>query len=134
MSSKSKIGDISYGVRGGRIPKMVKTVAELFKISPILEVRLDKKPTIAGVVTTSARRVEQFAKKMQKKMDPKKRYRLAVGHANDPVAGQKLLDLMTQNNSNIESAFLTDVGVTIGTHSGPGTIGVSFQEYLPIKR
>jgi DegV family protein with EDD domain len=128
------MGDMEYGVRGGRVPKFAKTVADFLKVTPILELRLDAKPKIAGLITKSNHRVEQFAKKMQKKIDPKKRYRIAVGHANDPVAGQKLLDLMTQNNSNIESAFLTEIGVTIGTHAGPGTIGVAFQEYVPIKR
>lgn len=128
------IGDINYGVRGGRIPKFVKTVGDLFKITPILEVRMDAKPKIAGITTTSKNRVEQFAKKMQKKIDPKKRYRIGVGHANDPVAGQALLDILTKNNTNIESAFLTEIGVTIGSHSGPGTIGVALQEYVPIKR
>jgi DegV family protein with EDD domain len=129
------MGDIGYGVRGGRVPKFAKSVADFLKVSPIMEIRLDAKPKIAGLVTNNLDRyVEQFAKKMQKKIDPKKRYRIAVGHANDPVAGQKLLDLMTQNNSNIESSFLTEIGVTIGSHAGPGTIGVALQEYVPIKR
>jgi uncharacterized protein len=135
------IGDLEYGVRGGRVPKFVKTIADFFKITPILELCLETKPKMAGFVTSSSgRRVEIFAKKMQKKLDaakktnPGKRYRIAVGHANDLASAQKLFDIITKNNSNIETAFITDVGVTIGTHSGPGTLGLAFQEYTPIKR
>ena len=128
------VGDLNYSVRGGRVPKFVKSIADFFKITPILTIQIDAKPKISGIVRTPKNRVEQFAKKIQKYIDPHKRYRLAVGHGNDLKAGQQLFDILTGNNHNIESSFLTETGVTIGSHSGPGTLGVALQEYIPIKR
>ena len=126
------IGNLEYAVKGGRLPKFVKNIADIFNIKPILDISLGKKPKIIGVIRGKKYATRQFAKKTLAKLDPSKHYRIGVLHGEAPEEGQKLLELLTLHTHNIESSFLVDGGVTIGSHSGPGTLGIAIQEYLPL--
>ena len=125
------VGDLEYAVKGGRLPKFVKNIANSLNIKPILDISPGKKPKIAGVIRQKKQMIRQFAKKILAKLEPNKRYRLGVLHGEAVENGQKLLELLTLESHNIESSFLVDSGVTIGAHSGPGTLGVAIQEYYP---
>jgi DegV family protein with EDD domain len=126
------IGNLDYAVKGGRLPKFIKTVANLFKIRPILAIQFNKKPSIVGVIRGKHDIVSQFARKILKKLDPSKRYRIAVMHCEAAESGSALLQYLLENTSNIETSFVVACGVTIGSHSGPNTIGVAVQEYVPV--
>jgi len=125
------IGDLEYAVKGGRLPKFVKSMADGFNIKPILDISPGKKPKIAGVIRQKKQMIRQFAKKILAKLDANKHYRIGVLHNDAAEKGQKLLELLTLESHNIESSFLVEGGVTIGSHSGPGTLGVAIQEYHP---
>jgi DegV family protein with EDD domain len=126
------VGNLDYAVKGGRVPKFVKSVADFLRIKPILEVRFNHKPKITGVIRNQRDFVAKMATKIAKKLDPHKRYRIGVMHCEVPEQGQQLLDLLLKHAHNIESSFMVDCGVTIGSHTGPGTLGVAVQEYQPI--
>lgn len=122
------IGNLEYSVKGGRIPAFVKKIANWFHVNPIIKIQPGKKPTIGGVVRGKQHLTRLFAKKILAKLDPNKRYRIGLIHCQSPEQGQKLLEMLTLKARNIESSFLVNCGVTIGSHSGPGTLGVALQE------
>ena len=122
------IGNLLYAVKGGRLSGFAKKIADWFKVTPILHILLNRKIKVAGIIRTKHKVTKQFAKKVLSKMDPEKHYRIGLIHCETPEEGQKLLELMTFNSPNIESSFLVNCGVTIGSHAGPGTLGVSFME------
>ena len=126
------VGDLEYAAKGGRLPRFVKNIADTFGVRPMLDISFGKKPRIMGIIRSKKHTTRQFAKKVLAQLDIKKRYRIGILHGEAAEEGQKLLELMTLNAINIESCFLVDAGVTIGSHSGPGTLGIAVQEYLPV--
>ncbi len=126
------VGDLEYATKGGRLPRFVKNIADTFSVKPMLDISFGKKPKIVSIIRGKKQPTRQFAKKVLAQLDPEKRYRIGVVHGEVPEEGQKLLELITLKANNIESSFLVDAGVTIGSHSGPGTLGIAVQEYFPI--
>lgn len=122
------IGDLRFAVKSGRLPKFVKRIADMFNVKPMITVAPGKKAKICGVIRGKEHITRKFAKKVLSKLDPNKRYRLGLIHCQCPEQGQKLLEMLTLKSRNIESSFLVNCGVTIGSHTGPGTIGVAVQE------
>jgi DegV family protein with EDD domain len=122
------VGNLDYAVKGGRLPKSAKRVADWFKVRPILALMPGKKAKIAGVIRGKNHITRQFAKKILAKLEPSKRYRLGLIHCQAPEQGQKLLEMLTMKSRNIESSYLVNCGVTIGAHAGPGTLGVAILE------
>ena len=122
------IGNLDYAIRGGRLPKSVGRVAKWFKLTPIIHIAQDKKPKPVGVIRGEAGRTRKFADVVRQKLDPNKRYRLGILHCQAEKEGQKLLEKIMLRSNNIESSFLVNASVTVGSHSGPGTLGVAILE------
>ena len=119
---------LEYAVKGGRVPKAAKTVADLLGIMPIMQVNHVNKPKIIGMIRNKSKAIEKFAKKIHTEINPSKRYRIAISHCLCPEDAQQLLDLLLAELHNIESSLIVPCGVTIGSHSGPGTLGIALQE------
>ena len=121
------LDDMSYVVKGGRVPRNIKTIANLLRLRPILGVKKGKLKA-RGVLYGKSKMVEKFATFITKKMDPNKRYRSMIAHANSKVNGDKLSELIAAQNSNIEENFVLELGCALGAHAGPGALVVGFQE------
>lgn len=122
------IGNLDYAVKSGRLPKVAKKIADWFKVRPMINIAPGKKAKICGIIRGERHITRLFAQKVLTKLDPNKRYRLGLIHCQSPEQGQKLLEMLTLKSRNIESSYLVNCGVTIGSHAGPGTLGVSFLE------
>jgi len=121
------LNDMSYVVKGGRVPNNIKTIANLFRLRPILGVKKGKlKPR--GVLYGKSRMVEKFATFISKKIDSNKNYRIMIAHANSKVKGEKLSELLVSKNSNIDEKFVLELGCALGAHAGPGALAVGLQE------
>ena len=121
------LNDMSYVVKGGRVPNNIKTIANLFRLRPILGVKKGKlKPR--GVLYGKSRMVEKFATFISKKIDSNKNYRIMIAHANSKVIGEKLSELLVSKNSNIDEKFVLELGCALGAHAGPGALAVGLQE------
>ena len=119
--------DMSYVVKGGRVPSKIKTIANLFRLRPILGVKKGKLKA-RGVLYGKSRMVEKFSTFVSKKMNSNKKHRIMVAHANSKVNGDKLSELLINKNSNIEEKFVLELGCALGAHAGPGALVVGFQE------
>lgn len=122
------LGNLDYAVKGGRVPGFVKRIADWFRLQPMLDISKGKKPKICGVIRSKKGITRIFARRVLAKLDPNKKYRIAVGHCQAPDEGQKLLELLTLKSKSIQSSYLVGLGVTIGSHTGPGTLGVAILE------
>ena len=121
------LNDMSYVVKGGRVPAKIKTIANLFRLRPILGVKKGKLKA-RGVLYGKARMVEKFATFVSKKINSSKKYRIMIAHANSKVNGDKLSELLIDQNNNIEEKFILELGCALGAHAGPGALVVGFQE------
>jgi DegV family protein with EDD domain len=124
---------LDYAVKGGRMPKFVKTIADIFGVCPIVHMRREEKAKIIGFGTGVDSAIKKFGKKLLKSMNSNKKYRIGIVHCKNLKGAEKLLNYLNDHARNIESSFMMDCGVTIGSHTGPGTLGVAIQEYVPVK-
>jgi uncharacterized protein len=125
------LATLDYGVRGGRVPAIARTVANLLHLSPLLASFPDGRIGIAGVLLGRANLTGKFARFVARRVDPRLCYRAIVSHADAPAEGQRLLELLRRDCPNIGPAWLIPLGTAIGVHAGPGTLVVGLQPYSP---
>ena len=119
--------DLSYIVKGGRLPSKVKTIANLLRLRPVIGTK-NGKLRARGVLYGKARMVEKFATFLTNKIKKEKQYILMIAHANSIDAGEKLNLYMTQKNQNIINSYVLELGGALGAHAGPGALAVGLQE------
>jgi len=125
------MGDMRYAVRGGRVPRSKKLMADLLRLDPVLTAFPDGRISVGGVLLGRSRRVTKFARYVCRRIDTAQRYRLGIGHACNPDGAARLAELLLARLPNVESHFVTELGTALGAHGGPGTLVVGLQEYPP---
>jgi len=120
-------GSLEYAVRGGRVPRWVKRVADVLRVMPILHNAPDGRVTAGGVLFGRHDLKAQFARWVRRRMRDDVNYRLIVGHANCEADGQWLLRELSLPN--VSFAKLVAIGSALGAHGGPGMLVVGLQEY-----
>jgi hypothetical protein len=121
------IGSLEYAVRGGRVPRWVKNVADSLQLMPVLHNDRKGRVTAGGVLFGRKRLKEKFARFVRRRMRADVPYRLLVAHANCAADGQWLLDELTTDN--VVYRRLLPCGTAFGVHGGPGLLVVAMQEY-----
>jgi DegV family protein with EDD domain len=120
-------GSLEYAVRGGRLPRWVKRVADALRVMPVLHNDRQGKVSPGGVLFGRRDLKRQFARWVRRRMRDDVTYRLIVGHANCEADGQWLLQALQLPN--VEYAKLVPIGSALGAHGGPGMLVVGLQEY-----
>jgi DegV family protein with EDD domain len=119
-------GSLECAVRGGRVPRWVKRMADALRLMPVLQADHDGRVTTCGVLFGRADLTGKFARFVRRRMRRDLRYRMLVGHANCESEGQWLLEML--RGSHVESAQLVPLGCALGAHGGPGMLVAAFQE------
>ncbi len=119
--------DLTYGVRGGRVPAIVKTVADLLRLTTVLTIREDGSVGAAGVIFGRKQLARKFARWVQKRHTGEGRCRLAVGHAHCPEDAEALLGMLRSQMAGVDYSYLAEAGPALGAHAGPGGMVVSVQ-------
>jgi DegV family protein with EDD domain len=123
------VGSLEYAVRGGRVPRWVKNVADSLRVMPVLHADPQGRVTAGGALFGRQDLREKFARFVQRRMRDDCAYRLLVGHGHCEAEGQRLLERL--RGPNVEYARLLPLGSALGAHGGPGMLVVAFQEYEP---
>lgn len=120
------VDTLEYLARGGRIGKGRAILGQMLGIKPILTVAdgevavLDR---VRGARAAYPRVIELF----KKHVDPSQPVVVAIAHAQAPVWADRLKNLI-QENFQVSELLECEIGPTVGTHAGPGTVGaVMFQ-------
>lgn len=119
--------DISFGVRGGRVPAWSKPVVEWLGVTPIAKVRADGKLGINGALWGRSDAPRRFAAYVAKRLSPGKRWRVLVGHCDCADDGAALLAALRERLDCVD-AWLVEAGPAIGAHAGPQALVASMQE------
>ena len=119
--------DLSYVVKGGRLPGKIKTIADVLRLRPILGSK-NGQLKARGVLYGHSNRIEKFVNFLDKKIDPNKKYHIMVAHANDSKSGEQLLQLLISKHNNILKHYILELGGALGAHAGPGGLAVGIQE------
>jgi DegV family protein with EDD domain len=114
--------------RGGRIGTGSRFLGTALNIKPILEVR-DGAVEAVERVRTRRKSLSRIIELVEEHVAGRTPVRLATLHANSAEDARIVLDEANQKLSAIESIF-SEVSPVIGTHAGPGTVGLAFMAGL----
>jgi DegV family protein with EDD domain len=114
--------------RGGRIGGATRFLGSALNIKPILEIREGQLEPVERVRTRS-KALNRVMELVVEGIAGRTPVRLACVHANAEADARALL---TQANDHLkpEEAILAEVSPVIGTHAGPGTVGLAYMVEL----
>jgi DegV family protein with EDD domain len=110
--------------RGGRIGGAQALLGSALNIKPILELR-DGRIESVEKVRTKSKAMERMIDLVAQHIAGRTPVRLATLHANAETEARAALDIAALRLQPIESIFAS-VSPVIGTHAGPGTVGLAF--------
>jgi len=120
------VNDLEYLHRGGRIGKTTAFVGSILNIKPLLHVEEGKLIPIEKI-----RGSKKLFKRMLDLMDERnhnlQETTIAICHGDDPERARELADLVKERFHIDEKNIMIEmIGSVIGSHVGPGTIGLFF--------
>ena len=121
------VNDLSYVVKGGRLPMWIKRVADFLNIKPIMTTKNNGSMGIAGSIRGDDNFPKKIYKFITKKISIDKTYNISIGHSNTLKTGQNLKEMIEKKHKNINSIYLIDMGCALGVHAGPGALAVAIQ-------
>jgi DegV family protein with EDD domain len=125
------LGRLDFAVRGGRVPRIVKMLADWLNLTPILFSHRNGTVGTGTVLLGRGNLRSRFARLVRRRMRDDLGYRVAVGHANAEAEGRQLLEEICEGLENIYARHLMPLGTALGVHGGPGMLVVGLQEYEP---
>lgn len=110
--------------RGGRIGSAQRFLGTMLNMKPILAIQNGR---VEGIerIRTKSKAHDRVLELVLEKTKGKSPIHLATLHANAADDAKALLARAEQELKPIESIF-TEVSPTVGTHAGPGTVGLAF--------
>lgn len=121
------VDTLEYLQKGGRIGKAQALLGSLLSIKPILILR-DGVVTPLEKVRGQAKALTLLAELAAAEVSPDDRVIVSVAHAAAPEAAEALKTKIKPLFPNLAAIFTNEVGPVIGTHVGPGTLGIIVQE------
>ena len=120
------VDDLNHLKRGGRISAAAAAFGTLFSVKPILHVNADGELKVVTKVNGSNKAISALAERVDSLGTELDKYPIFVVDADNKEAGDKLAAkiLAAHPEAKVERY---PIGPVIGTHCGPGTIGVIFR-------
>lgn len=110
--------------RGGRIGGGTRFLGTALNIKPILEFK-DGRIEAVERVRTRGKRLERLLELSENRIAGRSPIRIAALHADSPEDANWLLQ-EARKRFNPSEAVFTEVSPVVGTHAGPGTVGLAF--------
>ncbi len=110
--------------RGGRIGGAKRLLGSALNVKPILTIK-DGKIDSVDSPRTSKKAYEKVIELVSEKCEGKPNIRLATLHANAEENARGVLEAASKKLGAVES-ILSAVSPAIGTHTGPGTVGLAY--------
>lgn len=110
--------------RGGRIGGGARFLGTALDIKPILEIR-DGRVEAVERVRTRKKSLARVVRLIEDRIAGRSPIRLATLHARAEADARWLLDVGCAHLNPVEKIY-TEVSPVVGTHAGPGTVGLAF--------
>lgn len=110
--------------RGGRIGGAQRLLGTALNMKPILALQ-DGKVEAMERVRTKKKALDRLVEVVVEQCAGKSPVRLASLHANSAEDAQEALSRASKLTNAVETVF-TDVSPVVGTHTGPGTVGLAY--------
>lgn len=117
--------DLSYIVRGGRVPAWVKTLTDFLHISPLLTEK-GGRFKLGGFTTGLGAKPSALGKAVLRKMDKETSYRILIAHGANLEGALQLRRYILGRHTRVHSCHISEAGPALGVHLGPGGLVVGF--------
>jgi uncharacterized protein len=117
---------LEYIVRGGRISKSKKTIADIMHAYPILTVDETGKIITDGKLFGKRNLYDRYLKYVEKKIPPNTQYRIGIVHGNCEQRARKFEKHFIDKIGK-ENVFFSQIGPGLGTHAGTNAMGIAVQ-------
>jgi hypothetical protein len=117
--------DLSYVVRGGRLPAWVKTLTGILHVSPLLTTKKGQFK-LASVTPGSGANPAALGRVSLNKMDRETSYRILIAHGANIEGARALRRYILGRHTRVYSCHITEAGPALGVHLGPGGLIVGF--------
>jgi DegV family protein with EDD domain len=114
---------LEYLARGGRIGKAQAMTGQLLQVKPILGLS-DGEVVPVKRVRGSRKALEEIAAELRERTAGREGIRVGIGHAEAPERAKELEQLVLDAVPGAGIEIVTTLGAVIGTHAGPGAVGV----------
>jgi len=114
---------LDYLARGGRIGRASAWAGELLKVKPILTIRGGEVIPLKRV-RGNRRAFQEFITAFEAGSREGPDLRAAIAHADAPDRAEALRELVRRTRPQAQLELVTTLGPVVGTHSGPGTVGL----------
>ncbi|MBR2735184.1 MAG: DegV family protein [Clostridia bacterium] len=121
--------DLSFFIRGGRISKAAGLVGSVLKICPVLNVSAEGKLTPRMKVRTKQKALAELCNKMIENAKDGLNYasKCFISQSNCFKDARYLADMIEGKFKQLkERVHIYNIGTTVGSHTGPGTIALFF--------
>lgn len=116
---------LEYLHKGGRIGKVTALLGGLLNIKPVIRVE-DGIYVPAGKVRTRKQALESLIQHVKERVGDRP-VRVAVGHGKAAEAAATLREMVKRSLHVYGDVSMFEVGPVIGSHTGPGTLGIAMQ-------
>ncbi len=114
---------LEYLARGGRIGRAAGWAGQLLHIKPILTIA-DGEVLPLKRVRGNRKAIQQFASVFEAGTRDEPGLRVGIAHADAPERAEALRKLVLDVRPQAEIEIATTLGPVVGTHAGPGTVGL----------
>ena len=120
--------DLKFYIKGGRVSKASGFIGNLLRICPILNVNSEGKLIPRDKIISATISIIQTAKKVETYLDENIKSNLIyISHSNCLKYALALKNqLVTKYKKNEKDISIFNIGPTIGSHTGPGTVALFF--------
>jgi DegV family protein with EDD domain len=118
---------LDYLARGGRIGRAAAWAGELLKVKPILTIRGGEVIPLKRV-RGNRRAFQEFIAAFESGSGDEPNLRVAIAHADAPDRVEALRELVRRTRPQAQLELVTTLGPVVGTHAGPGTVGLFWFE------
>jgi DegV family protein with EDD domain len=121
ISVYATIPNLTFLARGGRIGPLRGLLGNAFKIVPVLTMQ-DGEIREHAKVRTFSRAVDQIVETVSANLKQRRTAQCAVVHAAAAQSAAAVSQRLQQNGA--RAVMIAGIGPTVGTHAGPGSLGV----------
>ena len=118
---------LDYLARGGRIGRAAAWAGELLKVKPILTIRGGEVIPLKRV-RGNRRAFQEFIEAFDAGSGEGPNLCVAIAHADAPDRAEALGELVRRTRPGAQLELVTTLGPVVGTHAGPGTVGLFWFE------
>jgi DegV family protein with EDD domain len=121
--------DLRFAVRGGRVPRWVKTIAGVLRATAVIRTVPDGRVASGTFLFGRKNLIRRFARYVARRTPAAASLDVAIGHAVCQEDAEALEQELRRQFDNIHRTTITDIGAALGVHGGPGTLIVATQPY-----